>query len=210
MKKITYYFLLCASAVYLSSCDEQATESGNTTIDSSLLKPAEPIQKEGYKTAHGFEQTWDFKDEDLKLISMTDKLALGSGYKVAEQLLPNFKGVRAENKSAELANKGFTEGMSETTLFGQKATCTYHFKEDSLKAYEIEVPIMDLKLSDKKYNEIKDFYTHKYGAAESPDVEEDNYTKNLSYWKTNKGYIVLINDLSTGQLKFGRQEAIPK
>jgi hypothetical protein len=210
MKKIISCFLLFIAACYLSSCDEETSESGNTTVDSSSLKPAEPIQKEGYKTAHGFEQTWDFEEEDQKLISITDKLALGSGYKVAEQLLPNFKGVRAENKSAELASKGFTEGISETTLFGQKATCTFHFKEDSLKAYEIEVPIMDLKLSDKKYNEIKDFYSHKYGAAESPDVEEDNYTKNLNYWKTNKGYIVLINDLSTGQLKFGRQESKPK
>jgi len=197
--------------LYSSSCSVDTSESGATsTIDSSSIKPEEPIQKEGYETAHGFVQTWNFKEEDLKLISITDKLALGSGYQMAEKLLPNFKGVRPENKSSELASKGYTEGISETTLFGEKATCTFHFKEDSLNAYEIEVPIVDLKLSDKKYNEIKDLYTHKYGEAITPEVEEDNYTKNTTYWKTSKGYIVLINDLSTGQIKFGRQNQSPK
>ncbi len=211
MKKIVASLLLSTSLAYLSSCSEVSNDSGVlSTIDSTSIKKADTLQKEGGETTHGFVKTWNFKDEDLKLISITDKLALGSGYKMAEQLLPNFKGVRAENKSAELANKGYTEGMSETTLFGQKATCTFHFKEDSLNAYEIEVPIMDLKLSDQKYNEIKDFYSHKYGEAISPEVEEDNYTKNMSYWKTSKGYIVLINDLSTGQIKFGRQNQSPK
>src|SRR5690606_3195150 len=108
-------------------------------------------------------------------------------------------------QSAELANKGFTEGMSETTLFGEKALCTFHFKEDSLYGYEIAVPIVDLDLSDQKYNEIKDFYTHKYGASQTLKVEEDNYTKNTCFWETPKGFIVLTNDLSTGQIKFGRQ-----
>lgn len=210
MKKLVSLFAICSAVFYLSSCDEDTSESGIGSIDSTTVTVEEPIQKEGYETAHGFVKTWDFKEEDLKIVSITDKLNLGSGYQAAEKLLPNFKGVRAENKSAELANKGFTEGVSETTLFGEKAICTFHFKDDSLKSYDIAVPIVDLKLSEKKYTEIKDFYTHKYGEAQSPEVEEDNYTRNVSYWKSSKGYIILINDLSTGQIKFGRQEVAPK
>jgi hypothetical protein len=212
MKQLFTYLILSFSILYFSSCSEESQETGaNSTIDSSSInKSVEPIEKDGYETAHGFEKTWDFKDEDLKVITITDKLSLGTGYKTAEQMLPDFKGVRAENKSAELANKGYTEGISETTLFGQKAICTFHFKEDSLISYDISVPIVDLKISDKKYNELKDFYTHKYGEAKTPEVEEDNYTKNTSYWKTPKGYILLVNDLSTGQIKFGRQTSSPK
>lgn len=211
MKKLFTYLLLTSSVIYFSSCSEDTRETGaNSTIDSSSLNPPIDTLKVEVETNDGFVKTWNFKNEDLSIITITDKLALGTGYKAAEGLLPNFKGVRAENKSAELANKGFTEGISETTLFGQKAVCTFHFKEDSLYDYEISVPIVDLKVSDTKYNEMKDFYTHKYGTALTLEVEEDNYTKNTTYWKTNKGYVLLVNDLSTGQIKFGRQTRKPQ
>lgn len=212
MKQLFTLLILTTTILYFSSCSEETKETGtDSSIDSSSLnKTTEPIKQDGFETAHGFEKTWNFNEEDLKVISITDKLALGTGYKAAENQLPNFKGVRAENKSAELASKGYTEGISETTLFDQKAVCTFHFKEDSLYGYDITVPIVDLKVSETKFNELKDFYTHKYGEALTLEVEEDTYTKTTSYWKTNKGYILLVNDLSTGQIKFGRQTNSPK
>lgn len=194
----------------LSSCSDEVEEVSNPPIDSSLLARPDTVNKDSLEHSSGVVKSWNFTASDEQVISMPDKLSMGASYKTIEKMLPDFKGVRAENRSAELADKGFVEGMSETNVFGQKAQCVFHFKNDSLYSYDVSVPIMDMKEAEKKYNEIKAFYTSKYGDAQTPKVEEDNYTSTTSYWKTPKGYVVLANDLSNAVIQFGIHNSLPK
>lgn len=210
MKRYLYFLLLNLSILTLSSCSDEVEKVENPTIDSSLLVRPDTINKDSIKQTNGNVKSWNFSAADEKVISMPEKLSMGASYKTIENMLPDFKGVRAENRSAELADKGFVEGMSETDLFGQKAKCIFHFKNDSLYSYDVCVPIIDMKQAEKKYNEIKAFYTSKYGEAQTPKVEEDNYTSTTSYWKTSKGYVVLANDLSNGEIQFGIHNSLPK
>lgn len=211
MKWYSYILLLSLSVVALSSCsDEVDDESNNPPIDSSLMVRPDTINKDSLKQSNGDVKNWNFSTEDERVISMSEKLNMGASYKTIEKMLPDFKGVRAENRSAELADKGYVEGMSETNLFGGKAKCVFHFKNDSLYSYDVFVPIMDMKEAEKRYNEIKAFYNNQYGEAQTPKVEEDNYTSTTSYWKTPKGYVVLINDLSNAEIQFGIHNSLPK
>lgn len=213
MKWYSYFLSLCllVSVASLSSCDNEIEDgSENPPIDSSLLVQPDTLNKDSLQQSIGATKKWNFTEADEKVILMTDKLSMGASYKTIEKMLPDFKGVRAENRSAELADKGFVEGMSVTDLFGQKAKCLFHFKNDSLYSYDVFVPIMDMKEAEKKYNEIKAFYNSKYGEAQTPKVEEDNYTSTTSYWKTTKGYVVLANDLSNGEIQFGIHNSLPK
>ncbi|MDF2455680.1 MAG: hypothetical protein K0R51_1673 [Cytophagaceae bacterium] len=211
MKWYSYFLALSSIAVIsLSSCENETGDgTNNPPIDSSLLVKPDTINKDSIKPAATMKQ-WNFSAADEKVILMPEKLSMGASYKTIEKILPDFKGVRAENRSAELADKGFVEGMSETNLFGQKAKCVFHFKNDSLYSYDVSVPIMDMKEAEKKYNEIKAFYNSKYGEAQTPKVEEDNYTSTTSFWKTPKGYVVLTNDLSNAEIQFGIHNTLPK
>ncbi|MDB5256924.1 MAG: hypothetical protein JWM14_1619 [Chitinophagaceae bacterium] len=211
MKWYSYFLLLSLSVIALSSCSDEIDDgSNNPPIDSSLLVRPDTLNKDSLKQSTGTVKQWNFSTTDESVISMPEKLNMGASYKTIEAMLPDFKGVRAENRSAELADKGFVEGMSETDLFGQKAKCVFHFKNDSLYSYDVSVPIMDMKEAEKKYNEIKAFYNDKYGEAQTPKVEEDNYTSTTSYWKTPKGYVVLANDLSNAEIQFGIHNSLPK
>jgi hypothetical protein len=211
MKWYSYFLLLSFSIFAFSSCsDELKDGSNNPPIDSSLLVQSDTINIDSLNQSVKASKGWNFSTADEKVISMPQKLNMGASYKTIEAMLPDFKGVRAENRSAELADKGFVEGMSQTDLFGQKATCTFHFKNDSLYSYDVSVPIMDEKKAEGKYNEIKAYYTSKYGEAQTPKVEEDNYTSTTSYWKTAKGYVVLTNDLSNAEIQFGILNSLPK
>lgn len=212
MKWYSYFLLLSSiTVISLSSCENETGDgSSNPPIDSSLLSEPDTINSDSLEQSVKVTKAWNFNAADEKVISMPEKLSMGASYKTIEKLLPDFKGVRAENRSAELANKGFVEGMSETDLFGRKAKCVFHFKNDSLYSYDVSVPIIDMKEAEKKYNEIKAFYNNKYGEAQTPKVEEDNYTATTSFWKTPKGYVVLSNDLSTGEIQFGIHNSLPK
>jgi hypothetical protein len=211
MKWYSYFLLLSLSVIALCSCSDEVDDgSNNPPVDSSLLVRPDTINKDSLKQSTEVVKKWNFSAADEKVILMPEKLNMGASYKTIEKMLPEFKGVRAENRSAELADKGFVEGMSETKLFGQKAKCIFHFKNDSLYSYDVAVPIIDMKEAEKKYNEIKAFYNNKYGEAQTPGVEEDNYTSTTSYWKTSKGYVVLANDLSNGEIQFGIHNSLPK
>jgi hypothetical protein len=210
MKWYTYFLLISLTVVALTSCDNEIEDGSNhASIDSSLLVRTDTLHKDSIQPAT-LNKSWNFSAADEKVISMPEKLNMGSSYKTIETMLPHFKGVRAENRSAELADKGFVEGMSETNLFGHPAKGIFHFKNDSLYSYDVFVPIMNMKEAEKRYNEIKAFYTSKYGEAQTPNVEEDNYTSTTSYWKTPKGYVVLANDLSNAEIQFGIHNSLPK
>jgi len=211
MKWHSYFLFISLSVIAFTSCDNEIEDgSQNPPIDSSLLVKPDTINRDSLKQSAGAVKKWNFSASDEKVILMPEKLSMGASYKTIEKMLPDFKGVRAENRSAELADKGFVEGLSETNLFGQKAKCVFHFKNDSLYSYDVSVPIMDMKEAEKKYNEIKAFYNSKYGEAQAPKVEEDNYTSTTSYWKTPKGYVVLSNDLSNAEIQFGIHNSLPK
>jgi hypothetical protein len=210
MKWYLYFLLLSLVVLGVTSCTDEVDDSAKTAPIDSTAQTMPDTNKANERTSNESSKLWNFSTADQKIIDIPEELNMGASYKTIEALLPNFKGVRAENRSAELADKGYVEGVSETTLFGQKATCVFHFKNDSLYSYDVSVPIMDMKEAEKKYNEIKAFYIHKYGEAQHPRIEEDNYTSNTSYWKTPKGYVVLSNDLSDAEIQFGIHNTLPK
>ncbi|HSZ71688.1 MAG TPA: hypothetical protein VK750_03360, partial [Cytophagaceae bacterium] len=163
MKWYSYFLLLGTCVILFSSCSDEVEDSAKTApVDSALLVKPDTLSNNVTTKTQAIKK-WNFSAADEKVISMPEKLNMGVSYKTIETILPDFKGVRAENRSAELADKGYVEGMSQTTLFNQKATCTFHFKNDSLYSYDVTVPIMDVKEAEKKYNEIRFFYTDKYG-----------------------------------------------
>ncbi|MDB5272756.1 MAG: hypothetical protein JWO58_1123 [Chitinophagaceae bacterium] len=208
MKWHSYFLILGTSLVLFSCSDEVGDSTQSQPVDTLSVQP-DTLNKDTIQPVSVVKK-WNFTAADEKVIAIPENLSMGVSYKTIEAILPDFKGVRAENRSAELASKGYVEGMSETTLFGQKAKCVFHFKNDSLYSYDVAVPIMDMKEAEKKYNEIKYFYINKYGAAQNPRVEEDNYTATTSYWKTPQGYVVLTNDLSNAEIQFGIHNSLPK
>jgi hypothetical protein len=211
MKTYAPFLIVGLSIFCFSSCSNEVDDtSENIVIDSSLFAKPDTIGIDSSIQAESDTPKWNFNQADERIISISDRVDMGASYKAIQSVLPEFKGVRAENRSAELADKGFVEGICETQLFGRKAKGVFHFKNDSLYSYDVSVPIIDMKEAERKYNEIKAYYTNKYGEPNTPRVEEDNYTSTTSYWKTSKGYVVLTNDLSNAEIQFGIQNVIPK
>jgi hypothetical protein len=211
MKKLLLFSFILLNGVLFTACEETPTETVITKpIDTSSVEKIDTLETKEPPRQKKKNLPYHFSEEDFSVITVTDNLILGASYTNAKAYFPNFKGVRAENKSSDLANKGYTEGVSEVTLFGQKGLCTFHFKDSTLKSYEVTLRIVDPKKNSAKYSEISKYLNYQYGESDTPVIEEENYTKQIEFWKTNNGYIYLSNELSSGMITFGRQTQQPE
>lgn len=192
----------------LSACSPENQEKTNgglvdslSLIDSSLIPNKADSQNEPAQVGADF----SIGSPDFKRLNLYYRLPPGTSFKTIQAAYPSIKGVKPENNNNELAQQGLTMAEARDTFMRRTAMVRFHFRNDSLYRYEIQLSSSDLKECEGLYQAISNYYTNQLGNPIKPDIEEDSHYEKSKLWDNRPDILFCTYYMNKGLVEFGLQ-----
>ncbi|MBX9851546.1 MAG: hypothetical protein K2X86_07275 [Cytophagaceae bacterium] len=213
MNLLKNLLILVISLSVISCSSDEEREVKNT--DNNKVAAPEPKKEEKKKELlkeDEYEETkvdLGLSKEDQNLLMLSETFPMGTHFKSIHSKMPEFKGIRPEGGSDDLAAQGLTESKNKVTFLGKPADLEFNFKNDSLYSYYFTITETDFNKSEKLYRGIKQFYNKKIGQGKEIGAEEETRDKKTCVWTEKSSYGILTYNLNTGLISWGFQNSKP-
>ena len=210
LKHLLILFVSLSVISCWSDGEREVKNTGNNTTNPPETKKEE-TKKEEFKEDEYEEAKVDLglSKEDQNLLMLSESFPMGTHFKAIHTKMPEFKGIRPEGGSDELASQGLTESKNKVTFLGKSVDLEFNFKNDSLYSYYFTITETDFNKAEKLYKGIKQFYNKKIGQGKEISAEEETRDKKTCVWVEKSPYGVLTYNLNTGLISWGFQNVKP-
>ena len=158
----------------------------------SQLEAGLPNSGSQHKAAMQPTEARETIDQVLLLI---DRVPLGSSYDQVKAVFPEIGKLRSEPGGWGFGSWGLTEAVVESKALGRPAKLEFNFKSGRLYGYFTCLERLDLGTANQTYEQIKKYYTHRFGAAYEEHEKGFDYAAVSSYWYTKVFDLNLVNNI---------------
>jgi len=143
---------------------------------------------------------------DKQILDLMYSIDIGFNFNKTKEKYPSLKGIRPEENRDALASAGLTESVCKQPLFGGEAIAEFNYRNDSLYSYNFTYPELNSEKAEQVFEEIKKYYSVKWGEALQERVEEDNRFSQIFLWPNVKSVVPYINyNLNTNTITWGKR-----
>jgi hypothetical protein len=135
---------------------------------------------------------------------------IGFTFTKTKEIYPKLKGIRPEEFKDRLASKGYTETTCRDTLFDGIVEAEFNYKNDSLYSFYFTYTETNFEKAKIIANEIRNFYSKKYGEPTAEKIEEENRFNKNYYWPlVNKSQPFINFNLNSNEITWGKKSENP-